>query len=394
MFGSAVRIARIGGIEVRLDPSLPLFALLVVWTFSTRFADTRSFTAGIIMALAATLLFFASILAHELAHAFEARHRNLEVVGITLTLFGGVTEMHAGSQTPRDELVIAAVGPWISLVCGAVFGLVATFVPDVLSSGTAEPIAEVAGLLGWLNVILAFFNMVPGAPLDGGRILRAVLWRLLDDRQRAVRVAARAGQALALAIMAGGGWIYLQQPRAAFTAAMLVVVGMFLFSGARNDLRHSQLDVLFTARTVAELVGRLPDPIPVDQPLDLLDERRQSDGADLLSVADDGVIVGVLTVGEVASLHATDRSIRTAGDIASSVAGLPAVDLTDDLHTIVERLQGGNDRVRIERDGHIVGVVTEREIARALAALQASGRSGRGQPTRHLPPPADAEVRR
>jgi Zn-dependent protease len=172
MFSRAVRLVRIRGIDVRLDPTLVLIALLVGWTFGTRFATVHPLGTAITMAAAGATLFFVSILAHELAHAFEAMHRGIEVRGITLFLFGGVTEMDASSETPRDEFVIAAVGPYVSLLCGAAFGLLATYASWLFPPAFATPVADVAGLLGWLNVLLAVFNLVPGAPLDGGRVLR------------------------------------------------------------------------------------------------------------------------------------------------------------------------------------------------------------------------------
>jgi hypothetical protein len=126
--------------------------------------DVHPTGIAVAMAIAGAVLFFASILAHELAHAFEALHRGLEVHGITLFLFGGVTEMDARSESPRDEFVIAAVGPYVSLLCGAAFGLLATYATWLFPAGLAQPVADVAGLLGWLNVLLAVFNLVPGAP--------------------------------------------------------------------------------------------------------------------------------------------------------------------------------------------------------------------------------------
>src|SRR5699024_10473211 len=127
---------------------------------------------------------------------FEARHRGIRVHAITLLLFGGVTEMHAHGQRPNDEFAIAAAGPYASLVCAATFGLLATFAHDLLPDAAADPIAEVAGLLGWWTLLLALFNLVPGAPLDGGRVLRAILWWLLGERMRALRITVRAGQLL------------------------------------------------------------------------------------------------------------------------------------------------------------------------------------------------------
>jgi Zn-dependent protease len=327
MFPRAMRSGSIGGTAIRLDPSLLLFALLIVWTFTIRFEPAHGRGVALAMALVGTVAFFASILAHELAHALEATHRGMEVEGITLFLFGGVTEMHAHGQTPRDELAVAAVGPWISLVCGALFGLVATFADQLLPGALAGPVAEVAGLLGWLNVALAAFNLVPGAPLDGGRVLRAILWMTLGDRDRALTIAARAGQLLGVALIGFAVWLYLQQPRAFVGALMSALIGAFLFNAARSELVQARLDRLLTERTVAQLIDDLEHWSP------------------------------------------------TAPGDDTMAPPAPGVELDADLHELIDRFQGDHDVVHLERDGQHVGTLTQREAARAIAALKAASRS-------------------
>lgn len=395
MLFRAVRVARIAGVEVRLDPSMVVVVALVVWVFSAQFRGAHGLPTAVVMATAFAVLFFATILAHELAHALEARHRDIEVKSVTLFLFGGVTEMHAHSQTPRDEFVIAAVGPWVSLLAGAVFGLIATWAGDVLPAGIAAPVSEVAGLLGWWNLLLALFNIIPGAPLDGGRVLRAALWWMLGDRLRALRISVRAGQALGLALIALGVWSFVRTPQAFVASLLFAVMGGFLFNAARTELRHAELDAALTGRTVAELLGRLPLPLPAEQPLAGLDVARWARGAELIPVVRDGALIGVIETNSLSALYADGRSARTAGDLAEPVEDVPAADLTDDLHRLVDRFQGDHHVVRLTRDGHPIGAVTEREIARALQRLRSSDRrsNGRGRGRGAVDPnTADAEV--
>lgn len=390
MFSRAVRLTHVRGVEVRLDVSLAPFAALVAWFFAARFRETHSLTTAIVLAAVGCLLFIASILAHELAHALEAKHRGLEVPRITLFLFGGVTEIHATSETPRDEFVVAAVGPWISLVCGAMFGLIGTFAAWWLPASVALPVADLAGLLAWVNVVLAVFNLVPGAPLDGGRVLRAGLWWLLKDRRRALRIAARAGQTLAIGLMLlGVRAVQVAGTDGLFGAVMWLAVGFFLWSAARTEVRQSDVDALLDGRQARDLVGDLPPLLEPDQPLDLLDPEVVAPGRALLPVADgqdpavaDGHLGGVVSVRELAALDPTDRSLRVARDLLQHVDHLPRVGLDDDVRDLISAFGGKTHAVRVHDGVRDVGIVTEREVARALTALRRNG----GEPSRDAAP--------
>jgi Zn-dependent protease len=387
MFSRAVRLVRIRGIDVRLDPSLVLIALLVGWSFWGRFVTVHPTGTAVAMAAAGAVLFFVSILAHEVAHAFEALHRDLEVHGITLFMFGGVTEMDARSRSPRDEFVIAVVGPFVSLLCGAVFGLLATYAVWLFPPGVARPVADVAGLLGWLNVLLAIFNLIPGAPLDGGRVLRAGLWWVLRDRRRATRIAARAGQGLAALLVIFG--LYLVQAGAATLIGGFwwLVIGFFLWSAARGELRQSDVDAVLHGRRCADVVGELPDPVTEDRILDTVDARALARGRELLPVTRDGRLVGFIPLAELDRLHPTERSVWSAAQLMSPVGHLPLVDLEAGVRELVAGFAGDHHAVQVGRDGVPVAAVTEREVAAALERLRVSGRGRRGDrpPGRDLP---------
>lgn len=365
-----VRISRIGGIEVRLDPSLFVLVALVVWVFTTLFrADHDLLVAGI-MALTGAVLVVVTTFAHELGHALEARHRDIEVVGITLLLFGGVTEMHAHSQTARDELAVAAVGPYVSLLCGALFGIVATFADALLPALAAAPVGQVAGVLGWWNVLLAVFNLVPGAPLDGGRVLRALLWMALGDRMRALTISVRLGQILGVALIGFGLWTLTRTLAAWVPALAFVVVGTFMIRAAGSELTHARMDDAIEGWTVVALMGSPPATLGVGQRLGTIDPIVHADGADLLPVTDGETLVGVIEVARLTSLPEDLRTSSTAGDLAEPIGDVPAVDVDDDLHTLIDRFQGDHHVVLVTRDGREVGALTEREVAQALERLR------------------------
>lgn len=375
MFARAVRIATVRGIEVRLDPSLGLLAVLLGWLLFVRFSSPFGTPTAAAMAAAGSLLFFASILAHELAHALEARHRDIDVKAITLLLFGGVTEMHSESQRPRDEFVVAAVGPYISLVCAAVFHLVASGAARALPPAAAAPIVDLGLLLAYLNVLLAVFNLVPGAPLDGGRVLRAGLWWVWKDRRRAVRGAARAGQAFGLVVIAVGVFELTVGLRlAALGGIWWIVIGVFLLRAATAELRRTEAQVAMDGRTARDALGELPVLLDRDQPLELVPLDQLA--ADHVLVGGDhpGELSGWIPVHELAALHPTDRSVRTAGDLAVPIAGLPAVAIDAPLTDVVQRFVDGARRLRVQDGDATVAILTERRTAEALRTLHGDGR--------------------
>lgn len=238
MFENATRVLTVRGIDVRVTPSWLLIVALVVVSLFGRFAGEANppVVAGA-MAVGGTAVFFLSILAHETAHAFEARRRGVRVAGITLFLFGGVTEMNMEARRPRDEFAVAAIGPYVSLVLAAAMGLAVVWIHELVPA--AAPVADVAGVIGWLNAGLALFNLIPGAPLDGGRVLRSGIWALTRDRARAMRLAARAGQGVALLLAGGGIWLYTATGQI-IDVLWAAFLAWFMFNAAAAELRRAR----------------------------------------------------------------------------------------------------------------------------------------------------------
>lgn len=375
MFRHAIRIAALRGVDVRLDPSLLLLALLLGWLLFSRFSVTYSTGLAVTMAVLGSLLFFASILAHEVAHAFEAQHRGIEVDSITLLLFGGVTQMHTESRRPRDEFMVAAVGPYISLVCAAVFGLLAAIADGALPPVAAIPTVELARLLALVNLALAAFNLVPGAPLDGGRVLRAGLWWLLGDRAKAVQLAAWAGIGFALALVGVGVYTGSRAwPASATTALWWIAVGVFLFGAARVELRHGRLQGALRGLTVV-------DVLPPAAPRLHLDELVSRPDGDHLTPADrnvlplvtdgDAEVVGWIEPRELAERTEGDGSPPTARQLLHPVGDAPGIDIEASLEDVVDRfVRGDHDRLRVEDEGRTIAVLTEAQVARMLERLR------------------------
>jgi Zn-dependent protease len=229
-------VARVGGVDIRVDRSWVFIAVLATWSFWARFQDERGAAVALVMAIVAAVLFFGSILAHELAHALEARHRGIEVRSITLYLFGGATETASEARRPGDEFAVTAVGPWTSLVLGCAFALLASGADEV---GLTAP-GQVAALLAWVNLVLAFFNVLPGAPLDGGRMLDSLVWRVTGDHRRARRVATGAGRVLGSALVALGLFEVVAVSGGVVDGLWLALVGWFLVQAAAAEGRTTR----------------------------------------------------------------------------------------------------------------------------------------------------------
>jgi Zn-dependent protease len=386
MFPRAIRILSIRGIDVRVDPSWILIALLVVWSFHLRFSAGEATAVALTMAVVAALLFFASVLAHEAAHALEGQHRDVEVQGITLFLFGGVTEMHLEPERPRDEFAIAAIGPYVSLVLGALFGLVATF-GDVV--GAPAQVGEVAGVLGWLNVALAVFNIIPGAPLDGGRVLRALAWAVTKDRHRAIRIASFAGVGVASLVLTYALWLVLTRPGALLSGLWLAFIGWYILRAARAELLHSEVTGLLEGRTVSALVVAPAPRIPAERPLDAAaDQMAAASGFAAFPVVDATVhpdadlagarVLGALELDEVQRMDPADRGFRFAGDLMTPVEDLPTVTLDTPVTELLATVQRGVEVVAVVGDdGDVRTVLGRRQVFEALERLHALARRQR-----------------
>src|SRR5215218_6215497 len=193
MFGTSWRVGRIAGIEVRIDSSWAVIALLITYSMYLRLSVLYPELEGggaVGLAVLSAVLFFGSVLVHELAHALVAQARGIRVQDITLFLFGGATRARVESRGPGDEFLIALVGPLTSGLLAGLFGIVAGLGSDLLS----RPLAGTFGYLAWTNLLLAAFNLVPGFPLDGGRLLRAAIWKATGSLGRATRTASVSGQ--------------------------------------------------------------------------------------------------------------------------------------------------------------------------------------------------------
>lgn len=366
MGGPRLTIGSVRGIDIRIHRSWLLIALLIAWSFYSRYAtDEYAVTTTLVMATVGTILFFGSVLVHELAHSLEAQHRGVEVSGITLFLFGGATETRFDVDRPRDEFALTAVGPFSSFVLGAAFALVAFYA----SGAGLDPVAQVAGTLGWVNVALGIFNLLPGAPLDGGRILRSAVWAVTGDRQRAVRVASRAGQGLGYLIAAIGILQLFFVPGGLVGGIWFIFIGWFLAGAAGSELVQQRLKRHLAGLTVDELVGvdQLPG-IGADEDLERAAQELRRRPEDVLAVERDGRDVGVLLLDDVAGVRSEERRGSRVADLAIPLEDLRTVPADTPLAETLEMLGGDDPIVVVDEHGSptVHGIITPERLQRVV----------------------------
>jgi Zn-dependent protease/predicted transcriptional regulator len=370
VFGNSWRLGRIAGIEVRVDTSWVVIALLVTYSlylqFSEAFRNISVATAVLLAALFA-ILFFASVLAHEMAHAVTARRRGIPVRGITLFLFGGATHAKVESRGPGEELVISVVGPVTSLVLGGLFLLLGIAADGVVS----RPVAEGLQYLGVINLSLAVFNMLPGFPLDGGRVLRSIVWRATGSLSRATRVASIVGQVVGYLIV-GVGVLFLTQG-ALFSAIWLASIGWFLAQAARSSYEELQIRRMLESVDAEDLMTPNLVSVPPDLTLrQAVDDyfMRYDHGA--FPVEEDGHTLGLLTLRNVKRIPQEEWTARLVRDNMEPIGQQCSVDAAARMDRVLARIQeGGTGRCLVLRDGEVVGIITPSDIARWLERRRA-----------------------
>jgi Zn-dependent protease/CBS domain-containing protein len=357
------RLGTILGFEIVLDYSWFIIFALILFSLGGGFFPISYPGLGTVsygaMALAGALLFFASLLAHELAHAVVARRRGVIVDGITLFVFGGMARMRSEPQRAGDEFVIAGAGPVSSYLMGAGFYLLAI---GLRAAGAGPEVYGVAAFLATINIILATFNLLPGFPLDGGRLLRAALWHLHGDMRRATRTASRAGEVLAYALMALG----VLQALSGYVLGgiWLLFIGWFLRNAAVAS--YSQLLVRDALQSVAaaDLMTPWPDTVPPELSLqEMVDNFFMHYRHQAYPVVRGAEPVGLVTLEQVRRVPRDDWATRTVADVMTPAAGIVVAPDTP-INLMLEQMHAaGAYRVLVVGGGALLGIISSSDIA-------------------------------
>jgi Zn-dependent protease/CBS domain-containing protein len=370
MFGTSWRVGRIAGIEVRIDSSWAVIALLITYSMYQRSSILYPELSGggaVALGILATVLFFGSVLVHELAHALVAQARGIRVQDITLFLFGGATRARVESRGPGDEFLIALVGPLTSGILAALFGIIAGLGGDSLS----RPLAGTLGYLAWTNLLLAVFNLVPGFPLDGGRLLRSAIWKATGSFGQATRIASLAGQSVGWLLVAGGVAFLLAGDLAG--GIWFAFIGWFLVQAARSSYDELQLRDMLRGVEAEEVMAGDLVRIPPDLSLqDAVDDyfMRYDHGA--FPVEEQGRTIGLLTLRGVRRVPREQWPTRRVRDHMVPLGDQVVVAPEARMDGVLGKLQDGEaGRVLVVEDGEVVGIITTSDLTRWLRRWQA-----------------------
>jgi Zn-dependent protease len=376
MFGTSWRAARIAGVEVRVDSSWAVIALLITYSMYLRASIVYPDLSGAGAAgtaILATALFFGSVLVHELAHALVSQARGIRVQDITLFLFGGATRARVESRGPGDEFLIAAVGPLTSVLLAGLFGAVHLAGRDALP----RPLAGTFGYLAWTNLVLAAFNLVPGFPLDGGRLLRSAIWKATGSLRRATQVASLAGQAVGWLLVVGGVASLLAGNLAG--GIWFAFIGWFLVQAARSSYQELQLRELLRGVEAQDVMAANLLRIPPDLSLrDAVDDyfMRYDHGA--FPVDEQGRTVGLLTLRGVRRVPRDQWPTRRVRDhmvpLGDQVVVAPGARMDGVLGKLQDTEAG---RVLVVQAGEVVGIITPTDVTRWLRRWRALDGSAR-----------------
>ncbi|MBE9051464.1 site-2 protease family protein [Nostocales cyanobacterium LEGE 11386] len=361
------RLGSISGFEIRVDLSWLLIFFLVLWTLSAGIFPTNypglTNTTYFGMGIVATLLFFASLLAHELSHSFVARAKGIPVEGITLFIFGGVSRTRMDAETPGDEFQIAGVGPLVSLILAALFGVI-WYVSR--NAGLSVVVTGVTAYLASINLALAIFNMLPGFPLDGGRVFRSIIWKYTGNLKKATQIATTGGKWLGYLLIALGVWQMFGY--AILSGLWLILIGWFLYNAAEASYEELLLRTSLQGVRAQEIMTPYPETVNADLTLqELVDKYFLSRRYHSFPVTQDSHPVGIITLNQVKDIPREEWIYRTVRDTMTAANNGVTARPEEQMSKVLQKMQdSGIRRVLVIQNGLLRGIITANDLANWL----------------------------
>lgn len=371
-------LGRIAGVRVGVHWSvLLIFGVIAFGLSQGRLPETypgRGWAVYWAAGLCTAVIFFASLLAHELAHAVVARRNGVEVDDIVLWLLGGAARLRSEASSPGRELRIAGVGPLVSLLLGGLFAL-ATWLLDLAS--VSGVVVEMAAWLAGINVLLAVFNALPAAPLDGGRLLRAFLWWRTGDRLRATAGATAAGRVFGWLLVVLGLVAFMRT--GTFGGLWLALIGWFLITAATAEGRQAQLRGVLAGVPVRDAMTPGPLTVPAATTVaDFLTGARYRYRHLAFPVTEDGATLGLLTTDNARKVPHAEANAVTVRDVMVPLSQTTVVEPDSPLADLLPRMEpGAEHRVLVMDHGRLAGIVSLSDVSRTVTWLMDNaGRRG------------------
>jgi Zn-dependent protease/CBS domain-containing protein len=364
MFEKRINLFKLHGFQVSIDPSWIILAILIAWSLSTGLFPFRVKNLSVqtywLMGIIGAMGLFLSIIAHEFSHSIVARNYGMPMKGITLFIFGGVAEMGDEPPSPKAEFMMAIAGPLSSIAIALVFyGIYRTGLGGVFS----KPVVGVVGYLAWINFILAAFNLIPAFPLDGGRVLRSIIWAVKGNLRKATRISSNIGAGFGILLIVYGVFSILL---ANFVGGMWwCLIGMFLHGAAKNSYQQMVVRNALKGEPLERFMK--PDPVTVNPSLSvdqLVEDYVYKFHFKMFPVVENGSrLVGCVTTRQIKEVPREKWFEMKVGDIAVQCAGENTIDAgTDAVEALSVMHRSGNSRLMVVQNSRLVGVIALKDM--------------------------------
>ena len=363
MPSSGFKIGRVFGIDITIHISWILIFVLISYSLGYTFRyETNGFPQGIwpwVAGVVTGTVFFACLLLHELSHSFVARRSGIPINRITLFIFGGIAEMGEDVQSPKVEFFMAIAGPLASLVMAGIFGLLYL----LLRSSASVAIVAPLGWLFFINIFIGVFNLLPGFPLDGGRVLRSILWQMSGDLRRATRAASVTGQVIAV-IMAGTGVFLLFTPYYP-SGFWLLLIGFFVYQLARVSYQQTLLRIAASDTRVRDIMYTNVPLIEASTPLTMLRNNYFAMyNLPAFPVVDGGQVVGLVSRDDLYQVSASEWDVLSAGRVSRPLSESQTIDPDMTLDKVLRTVLRGDEFMLVVEGHNVLGILTRGELMR------------------------------
>jgi Zn-dependent protease/CBS domain-containing protein len=360
----SIRIGKLAGIRIEIHPTWFIIFFLITFSLYSRFAaefQQESITTHWTLALAGSLLFFGSVLFHEMSHSLMAKSLNRPVEAITLFVFGGVSWIKEEATSPKSEFLVTIVGPLSSFLLAAFFFLVSK-----LFQASPELYA-LFQFLWTVNVALGIFNLVPAFPLDGGRVLRSILWKFYKDLRKATKRAAAVGTFFGYLLIVSGIMIGIGGGNL-LSGLWLAFIGWFLANAAESSVRQMEIQNVFSGVKAGDIVAKdcpaVPETLSISE---LINDYILPSGNRCFMVVDDGQLAGVVSLHELKALPREKWSQTTVADAMKRIEELKKISPDDSVQEVLKIMDDQKiNQVPVVEGNRLIGIITRERLLNIL----------------------------